>query len=59
MFKVYLQREGEAGMELILPAAAEEFKVAFTWLQHKEPAGNAETRCASFPSLKECLYQIP
>ena len=38
MFKVYLQREGEAGMELILPAAAEEFKVAFTWLQHKEPA---------------------
>lgn len=60
MFKVYLQREGEAGMELILPAAAEEFKVAFTWLQHKEPAGNAENQVfASFPSLKECLYQIP
>ena len=60
MFKVYLQREGDAGMELILPAAAEEFKVAFTWLQHKEPAGNAENQVvASFPSLKECLYQIP
>lgn len=63
MFKMYLQREGEPGVGITLPASMEDIKIALTYLLwgKNEPVEKAIAYiyALGIPYLKECLYQVP